>query len=145
SIIGPIAYKRAIKQAAGWAATLTRPSISQSARACVLVYHRIAPVGFIDAHVDDWNVEPGRFEQQIAALAGSSELVALSELPDLLANPHPSSRPLVCLTFDDGFANFYTQALPVLRRYHAPATVFVVTSAIGQAQPMPFDRWSHRH
>jgi peptidoglycan/xylan/chitin deacetylase (PgdA/CDA1 family) len=145
SIIGPIAYKRAIKQVAGWAATLTRPSNPQSARACVLVYHRVTSAGFIDARVDDWNVEPGRFEQQIATLACSSELVSLSELTGRLANPYTSSRPLVCLTFDDGYANFYTEVLPILKRYHAPATAFVVTSVIGQTQPMPFDRWSHRN
>src|ERR1700686_3479812 len=35
-------------------------------------------------------------------------------------------RPVV-LTFDDGFGDFYTAALPVLMRYDFTATIFVVT------------------
>ena len=38
-------------------------------------------------------------------------------------------RPVV-LTFDDGFADFYTEALPVLRRYGFAATLYVATGFI---------------
>jgi peptidoglycan/xylan/chitin deacetylase (PgdA/CDA1 family) len=143
--IGPITFKRAIKQAVGWTAALAPLLTSHSARACLLVYHRIASVGFIDPRVDDWNVLPGTFERQIAALASFAELLPLHELPSRLADDRPSARPLVCLTFDDGYANFYTEALPLLKRYHAPATLFVVTSVMGGTEPMPFDRWSQRN
>jgi peptidoglycan/xylan/chitin deacetylase (PgdA/CDA1 family) len=35
------------------------------------------------------------------------------------------------LTFDDGFANFYTEAFPVLREFGMTACVFLVTDFIG--------------
>ena len=38
-------------------------------------------------------------------------------------------RPVV-LTFDDGFADFYTQALPVLRQYGFVSTLYVATGFI---------------
>lgn len=39
--------------------------------------------------------------------------------------PHP-----VILTFDDGFADFYTDALPVLQQYGFPATLYVSTAFV---------------
>jgi peptidoglycan/xylan/chitin deacetylase (PgdA/CDA1 family) len=87
------------------------------------------------------------FERQIAALAAFAEFVPLLDLPRRLAVVGPSEKPLVCLTFDDGYASVCSRALPILLRYRAPATIFVVTSVIGRREPMPFDRWSrsHRH
>lgn len=38
----------------------------------------------------------------------------------------------VALTFDDGFRNFMDHALPVLREYRFPATVFVVSGYCGR-------------
>ncbi|HEV2662753.1 MAG TPA: polysaccharide deacetylase family protein [Ktedonobacteraceae bacterium] len=39
-------------------------------------------------------------------------------------------RPVV-LTFDDGFADFYTAALPILQEYNFPATLYIVTAYVG--------------
>ena len=146
-MIGRITFKRAIKQTAGRAAVLAKlftwPSVCP--KACILVYHRIADVGFVDPRLDDWNVPPSVFDQQIRALAAFAEFLPLLELPHRLRISAPSAKPLVCLTFDDGYANFYTQALPILNRYRAPATAFVVTSLIGQKEPLPFDSWSQKN
>jgi peptidoglycan/xylan/chitin deacetylase (PgdA/CDA1 family) len=144
-MIDRITLKRAFKRTAGWAAVLTRLFTGRSTRpaACIFHYHRVAEVGFVDPHVDDWNVPPEVFERQIAALAAFAEFVPLLDLARRLCAP--SGRPLVCLTFDDGYASVRSRALPVLKRYQVPATVFVVTGAIGRPGPMPFDRWSRRH
>jgi peptidoglycan/xylan/chitin deacetylase (PgdA/CDA1 family) len=146
-MFGRITIKRALKRTAGWAAVLARPFAGRSPRpaACILCYHRVAEIGFVDPHVDDWNVRPAVFERQIAALAEFVEFVPLLDLPRRLATAAPCGKPLVCLTFDDGYASVYSCALPIIQRYRAPATVFVVTSVIGRREPMPFDRWSRSH
>jgi peptidoglycan/xylan/chitin deacetylase (PgdA/CDA1 family) len=146
-MIGRATLKRALKRAAGCAAVVARPFTGRCGcpAACILCYHRVAEIGFVDPHVDDWNVPPRVFERQIAGLAAFAEFVPLLDLPRRLSAAAPSDRPLVCLTFDDGYASVCSRALPVLKRYQAPATVFVVTSAIGRQEPLPFDRWSRRH
>ena len=40
------------------------------------------------------------------------------------------ARPIV-VTFDDGFADFYDDAWPVLKRYEIPATLYVTTGYVG--------------
>lgn len=47
-------------------------------------------------------------------------------------------RPVV-VTFDDGFADFFTAALPVLQRYNFTATLYVATGFIGGTS-----RWLQR-
>ena len=47
-------------------------------------------------------------------------------------------RP-VLLTFDDGFADFYTEALPLLQQYSFVATLYVTTAFINGTS-----RWLHR-
>ncbi len=145
-MIGRNTLKRAVKQTAGWGAVAAKALGAHAAgAACVFYYHRIAELGFVDPQVDDWNVTPELFERQVAALAEVSEFVPLLELPRRLETQERSQRPLVCLTFDDGYASFHAHALPVLKRYNVPATAFVVTGLVGQKEPMPFDKWSQKN
>jgi peptidoglycan/xylan/chitin deacetylase (PgdA/CDA1 family) len=146
-MIGRATLKRTFKQTTGWATFLAQP-FSESLnglRACIFYYHRVADLGFRDSKVDDWNVTPKQFESQIAALASFAEIVPLIDLRDRLNTPAPNAKPLVCLTFDDGYANFHSKVLPILQRYQAPATAFVVTGSIGGVRPMPFDHWATRN
>ncbi|CAA9496803.1 MAG: hypothetical protein AVDCRST_MAG44-515 [uncultured Sphingomonas sp.] len=139
--------KRAVKGSAGLAAVAASPFVraSTAASGCIFAYHRVADVRFVDASLDDWNVSPTRFEQQIAALVECAEIVRLTDLLGRCRASPPPDRPLVALTFDDGYANFYTQVLPILKRYRVPATVFVVTSLVGSEHPPAFDGWSVKH
>jgi peptidoglycan/xylan/chitin deacetylase (PgdA/CDA1 family) len=145
--LGPITAKRAIKRAAGWAAVLTSPWVSRPdrPRACILMYHRVAALDFVDPRLDDWNVPPPVFAEHVAALAEFAECVPLAQLPARLRASGPGERPLVCITFDDGYANFVDAALPVLSRHRVPAACFVDTSCVASEEPMPFDRWAQRH
>jgi peptidoglycan/xylan/chitin deacetylase (PgdA/CDA1 family) len=44
---------------------------------------------------------------------------------------HGFSRPIVSITDDDGFADFYTHGLPILQKYGLPATAYIISSATG--------------
>ena len=49
----------------------------------------------------------------------------------MLEGREPIDRPYFHLSFDDGFRNVYTNALPVLERHGVPAIAFVPSAVIG--------------
>lgn len=148
-MIARIHLKRMLKRCAGYASVACAPLTNDSdqVRACIFVYHRIAEIPFVDPNRDDWNVSPKVFEQQIRALSQAGTIVPLMELPEKLHAQENAEDLLICLTFDDGFSNFAQEALPILTRYQAPATLFVPTHCVGSVDPMSFDRWArdNRH
>ena len=75
-------------------------------------------------------VPPEDFEAQCAWLARSRRVV---DLPEALARADRRGRlprGMVAITFDDGFADLYANALPVLTRFRLPATVFIVAQTL---------------
>lgn len=63
-----------------------------------------------------------------ADLAYLRERYRLVDLPEVLA---AGDRPRLAVTFDDGYRNFVTEALPVLESLDVPATLFVVADLVG--------------
>ncbi len=46
----------------------------------------------------------------------------------------PFSRPLVSVTFDDGWATQYVNGLPILKQYQIPATFYLISGSLNQAE-----------
>lgn len=55
---------------------------------------------------------------------------SFTRLRDLFSE---NERPKAVLTFDDGYSDFFYAALPVLRKFSVPATLFLITSSIKHA------------
>ena len=58
------------------------------------------------------------------------DIVTLDEVVERLNAP--ASKPFAAFTFDDGFADNLTLALPVMEKYAAPFTVYVPTGMIAR-------------
>jgi peptidoglycan/xylan/chitin deacetylase (PgdA/CDA1 family) len=96
-------------------------------RVCILNYHRI--VAEIDPLLDN---EPNvaTFRWQMNLLAECFNVLPLAEAVAGLDFGRLPPRA-VCITFDDGYRSVHDLALPVLREFDLPATVFVTTGFIG--------------
>jgi peptidoglycan/xylan/chitin deacetylase (PgdA/CDA1 family) len=64
------------------------------------------------------------------------EVISLRGALQTLKEKGPTERKIV-LTFDDGFANFYTDAFPLLAKYEMPCTVFLVSDYCGKRNDWP--------
>jgi peptidoglycan/xylan/chitin deacetylase (PgdA/CDA1 family) len=76
-------------------------------------------------------VASSAFEWQMAWLCRHYTPVSLSHVVRSLDTGQPLPRLAVAVTFDDGFANNFRYAFPILRRHAIPATIFLTTGLIG--------------
>ena len=117
-----------VKWAAAAADSLRRPQ-----GLVILIYHRVG------AHTPvSVDLPRPLFAEQLAALASGWAPVSLDAAAELLARPAaPPGRPPVCLTFDDGTADFVEEALPELVAQRVPATLYVATDYVEAARAFP--------
>lgn len=103
-------------------AMLARTRRRRSNRVVVLCYHSIDPFKHFAS------ATPKLFEQHLSWLAEHCTLVPYATIATQLKAPH--DRPMVAVTFDDGYDDNHTHALPLLLRYGVPATVFVTPGLV---------------
>lgn len=97
----------------------------------ILLYRQINTLSqAMDPNAD--SVTPWAFAEQMAYLADNSYTVL--SLSKALRWMHEGSLPDKCIviTFNVGYRDMMTNALPTLERYGFPATVFVVADYVGK-------------
>lgn len=103
-------------------------SLLSNNRDAVLMYHSVdREFPLLNSY---GNVTPSRFEQDLQYI---SNHYMLTDLRSIVYENNPLEKR-VALTFDDGFYNFYTNVLPILRRYNAPATVFITPELMDEKE-----------
>lgn len=108
----------------------------------ILMYHRITP-NVPGVPSPTWNVTPQQCRRQLAGLLRRGfRPFRLRDLIDHYDTGTVIPANGFAVTFDDGYANNYTQALPILRDLNVPATIFLATGYLDSDRPFPIDDWS---
>ncbi len=102
--------------------------LPKSVRVPILLYHYVEynhdPKDTIRIGL---TVTPFWFEKQLQYLiANGYQTVTLDEVQSAIRGWTQLPPKPVVLTFDDGYRDFYTDAWPVLLKYHEKATTFIV-------------------
>ena len=103
-------------------------------RLVVLTFHRVRPDGEAAAGRPLRALETpvSDFRRLLVWLRARYEPLALA---DWLAREAPPARAAFAVTFDDGWADNYHHAFPVLRELGIPATIFLATGAVEDRTP----------
>ncbi|MFO1187519.1 MAG: polysaccharide deacetylase family protein [Alphaproteobacteria bacterium] len=98
---------------------------ADSQRVSIVCYHRVN-----EEMKDGVTVPPETFDRQVALIRRHYQVISLADLIAGRAD-RTSPRPIVAITFDDGYRDNYDEAAPILHRHDVPATFFVCTGLIG--------------
>lgn len=85
---------------------------------------------------DNLFVRPSEFEEHLRALNELGYIYLFAE------EWQRTEKPSIIITFDDGYEDNYTEMFPILKKYGAKATVFLVTDLIGTDGYMTRDQIS---
>lgn len=123
-----------------WSARLAfRNAVFGAPRGLILLYHRVAePVA------DPWGlaVSTANFAAHMAVLRRFGTPCKMATLGGSLREPAEGSDVDIAVTFDDGYADNLSRALPILEAEEVPATTYVVSNAIGDPSSFWWDRVS---
>lgn len=105
-------------------------------QANMFVYHR-----FGDARYPSTNIAVEVFAKQLELLRTKEYTVLpLGDVAERLAQGKPLPERCAVLTVDDGYESFLTGAMPLLRRYGYPVSLFVSTDAVGAPGYLSWDQ-----
>jgi peptidoglycan/xylan/chitin deacetylase (PgdA/CDA1 family) len=101
---------------------------NQKVKIPVLMYHCVA-----EKKKNSLFVPPSLFEKQISSLAKEGfSFLSATDLYDAWEKGYPLPKRPVVITFDDGYEDNYQNAFPILEKFGAKATIFVVTGQVGK-------------
>ncbi len=97
----------------------------------VLFYHRVLD----DKQIKDYYrpavaVSVPTFKKQMELLQKKHKVISLDDAVNLLQERKPLGNDYMVITFDDGYADNYENAFPILKEYNLPATIFLTTDYI---------------
>jgi hypothetical protein len=105
----------------------------------ILMYHyiRVAPVG--DTMGQDLSVTPTLFDSQVKWFSDNGyATIKMSDLADtdkkaISLAISQKKKPIV-FTFDDGYDDAYTQAMPILQKYGFTGTFYIIRNYVGKPE-----------
>ena len=78
-------------------------------------------------------VSPKSFDKQMAYLKNNGyQVISLDDFVEGNRVGKKFAHKTVVITFDDGYVDNYTNAFPVLKKYHLSAAIFLITDFVGQ-------------
>src|SRR6202011_8817 len=93
-------------------------------RVVILCYHSVSPtIPFASA-------TPELFESHLMWLKQSCDVVSLKDIPCRGSAAATRGRPVVAVTFDDGYVDTYNYAFPLLQSPGMPATFFLTAGLV---------------
>lgn len=115
---------------------------AQRRRCVVIAYHGVLSSARPESDYLDYNfLDREAFAEQVRHLRRHYQPVTLTQFAAAVQRREPLPERAVLVTFDDGFANNYRVALPILKAHEVPFAVFLTTGMIDRPHAQ---LWSER-
>ena len=112
------------------ASQIMLPRTAKERCVCILNYHRIldSPDPLIEGDPD-----VKAFHWQMKLLSENFNVIPLQHAVRAIAENGDLPPRAACITFDDGYRSLHDLALPILKKYKLPATVFVTSGHLDES------------
>lgn len=125
-------------EAARWVGWLRACENRKRGELTILTYHRVLPDELCPGYPFASLVMPASmFTQQVAWLSEHAVVLPVAEALDVAGKEH--TRPLVAISFDDGYGDNAEIAAPILERHGLRATFFLASDFVGKDEWMWYD------
>ena len=97
----------------------------------IFLFHRVSP-----KRDPLWDpISPERFDSIIRYITKTHYVVSLEN--QILSNKDELkiSKKLAAIVFDDGYKDFLEYALPILKKYNCPSSMYIVTDCVNKQAP----------
>ncbi|HXI89910.1 MAG TPA: polysaccharide deacetylase family protein [Blastocatellia bacterium] len=98
--------------------------IANRDKALILTYHRFSRSG------EGETTSARAFDEQLRYLTTRYRIVPLATVAEHLSRGQALPAGIAAIAIDDGYRDAYEIAFPILRKFNAPATLFVVTDFV---------------
>lgn len=106
----------------------------------VLYYHSVLPDSEVTAR-NEVTISPENLKTQLQLVKDLGyTTLTMSELNDYIINNKEIPKKSILITFDDGYADNYVHAFPILKELDMKATIFVISSGIDGGYYMSSDQ-----
>lgn len=104
----------------------------------IVMYHSVNPGAMPENRLA---ISTATFEHQMHFLKYHHyNVLPLESLATLIKERKKIPSKTISITFDDGYKDNYIYAFPILKKYHLPATVFIITDEVGRADRLSWDQ-----
>jgi peptidoglycan/xylan/chitin deacetylase (PgdA/CDA1 family) len=110
---------------------------------------RIPVLNYHSVSIDPGNVvviSPAKLEEQMQYLADNSyDVLTLQQFIDIWQGKAEAPPKPVLLTFDDGYTDNYTEAMPILKKFNFPATLFMTPGWVDKDGYLTWEQVEEMH
>ena len=124
------------------AAQVRHDSSTRPANVPILLYHHIDDLAVgASAARRRWTISPKRFEAQMDWVAARGfHTITIEQLSRHLKYGDVLPHQPIVITFDDGWRDHYSVALPILLKHGFVGTFFIISDSVGHSVYMDWDQ-----
>ncbi len=116
---------------------VTRPRFAARGALTIVTFHRVLPAEQLAASpLPGLCVTPAFLDEALAFFARHFRCLTVSEAVRAHARGEQQTRPLLAVTFDDGRADGFEHARPLLAKHGVLGTFYAVANAVDSPEPL---------
>ena len=104
----------------------------------ILMYHYIDDIPVPSA------IHPDLFRKEMAFIKKNCNPITIGDLIEYVEGQKTLPNNSVLITFDDGTADFYYNAFPIIKRLNIPVVLYITTGYIASYMPSLSHNWKYK-